>query len=114
MFLVQEHKKVDEELRVIWVKEPSKREYINKFQNILSDYVTVFRDMFIAYWAVEKDKNRSDKFVKEFFQETITIFQKLKELAIKINEPNILITIENEEKNLNDWKRLIYKLKNSI
>jgi len=114
MALVQEYKKVDAELRVIWVKKPEKRDYINRFQNTLPSYATAFRDMFIAYNAVKEDKNKSDKFVKEFFEETLTIFKKLKELAIKINESNITITIENEEKDLNDWKKNIDKLKNTF
>jgi hypothetical protein len=114
MSLVQEYKQIDDELRKIWVKKPEKREYIHKFQNILSDYAAAFRDMFIAYCAVKNDKNKSDKFVKEFFQEAIINFQKLKELTLEINEPDIIIPIENEEKNLNDWKKLIDKLKNSI
>jgi hypothetical protein len=111
MVLIQEFKQINDELREFWVKEPEKREYINQFQNILSDYVAAYRDMYIAYWAVKRGENKSVKFVKEFFEEVITNFQKLKELALRINKANIIISLENEEKIINEWKRGINKLK---
>ena len=89
-----------QECRKIWVINNQARVSIDKFKRLNEAYDEVLRDMLIAVDAYKKGKFKTNKIVKEYYNEAIRILIKMREIAEEINNKKLIMFVLQEQGSL--------------
>lgn len=88
---------VIEECRKTWITNDQTRVDIDKFKRLNEAYDEVLNDMLIAVEAYKKGKFKTNKIVKDFYNEVLRILIQMGNLAEKINNKKLITFVHQEE-----------------